>query len=272
MNDPVVTAAFFEHLDREIGRLERKNRRFEERLGGLEETHGESPHLRDALSSLKRSDEELIGRLRRQDWPVRANQLSELLAQGLMAQGPAATVASEDLDLFWSDEHAEVHLRKPARSAVPKWRQKAFLRLDALIEDVLVPQKSSAAYPIIFSHDIEENHRLIVTAVVGALLELVLLDALEQKVSALKFAFGARREPHLIVEGGEVTRCEFIGADALGFRPERELARMLDDFVIYDSQAHWTAFERRRRERGGGGRERVDLVDRRGRALQIVLE
>lgn len=273
MSDFVVPLSFHEHVGRELARLGEKNRVFGEQLDALRRQYGGGERLAGVLAALVESDEAFCRRVKGQPWEEHGARIEGRLLDAL---GRGGGEQGRDLELYWSEEHPEIHLRAAQSRSTPLWRRRALLTFDELFKDLMVPVASSAAYPIIFTHDVDENHRSISTSLVTGLVEAVIVHLLGRgaiEVPRLVFGYGATGAPSLHWEQGAIVSFEYIDALTPGFRRDRELLRLLEGYVDHDPQAHVQAYDARREDMGHRSSvEVVELVDPQGRALQLRLD
>ncbi|WP_146618258.1 hypothetical protein [Lujinxingia litoralis] len=233
---PDVPQRFFEAIEGWAERLDTKNAELRRRIDALCEHYPSAERLAGELVTIEGSDARFVQRLQRQDWEEVWASMGKVW-RARLETGEAQRWAWNPAREAWSEVGEEVAFRQDASPT------------SALIE-ALVVEPGEVSYPIIFSHDVEENHRAIARAAAMWLSKAAALQVAE--------ALGGTRP--------EFEPCPRLEeAQAVG--PERELMRQIDDFLTLDQAAHqvYRVHGRRRapvevrelREPGGG---RLKLV------------
>jgi hypothetical protein len=283
MKSFAVSDGFLAALMGDLDKVEEKNRQFAEQLAELRLAYGGGERIAATLAAVKASDDALRERLVCAPWSLLMERIEGMLIDALSGETSDVSGPEASVELYWSLEHPEIHRRRSGTKAGPIWRRRALVTFDALYGELMVPARSSAAYPIIFTHDVDDNHRTLVTAALINLTVEALGSALGSEGLAnlaearIKLTMGEGGPVIWTWREGRVAERHEVAAGALGFRPEREIVRLLEGYVDQDPRAHVRFYQLRLEgaltadagELREGFCEAVDLVDPAGRALRL---
>src|SRR5690554_3274871 len=149
-----VPRRFFEKLEGWLEALDAKNAEVRARVDALCADYLSAQRLHSELEKIEGSDARFAKRLREWPWEESFSAMLDAWRERLSAQNKVET------PVVWG--WSETQQRWSSGAEGDGFRQKASLA-SGLIE-ALVVEAGEVSYPIIFNHDVEENHRAIARA------------------------------------------------------------------------------------------------------------
>lgn len=235
-------------LERETDRLRGHRGRLRTMLDELLERYPTAHRLAGDVEALEAADAVFVGALRDIPWEDKASQVTAQL-RAIVADG-------DDLDqiaLQWDDERGRFWVD----SAEPMWRARAGqagLDVDAIVAPTVDEHSfcgdhgPGVTYPLIFTHEVETNHRAVARTIGWALVIEVAHGWLRRSQAGVALHFQWAHGQLSLRGDSELSQSMVPESHALGFSNKGELFRRLRDFEQVDPGAHWIWWKQHRPE------------------------
>lgn len=259
---------------REVERLQGRASSLESRLQKLLEAYESARRLVEDVESVAEAHRRFASAIEETDWSRRRRRIGDQLTRVLTEWSDQS-----DVVLAWDRQRGLFY----ADGDRPVWRarrQSPTIEVAAIVEEGIevAPDAEAVGYPIVFTHELESNHRAVLQAVGWALVAGAAGRRLGETGGVERIRLG-RGDEQLKLSASTATPVFGVPEpEAFGYDAEGELLRRLRDFDQRDPDAHRVRWLQRAdraprelrvmRDRNGAGL-RVE-VDRRLRRLRVI--
>lgn len=267
-----------EVVRRETDHLKWRGAALRRRLKELLRLYPSANTLQEEIDAQSAADEVFLAKLQKLDWGEELAAMEEQFRQIELEPDSPPTFT-----LKWSDEGDSFSLAADS----PTWKSRAesagidlsqvISRQTEVIDDDNAP--AAVTYPIIFTHEVERNHRALARSIGWALVVVAAQREVLRRGELIEIRLEARNVD-VVIDGDLKIEADVVPpAKSFGFSQRGEIFRRLDDFVQTDEEAHlkcWVQDRERApkelrvlREQGGAGVEvEVDRQLRRVREIE----
>ncbi len=221
-------------LSREVQRLRRRDEEVRRLVEEVSRRYPSAERFFEDLQLLEQADRQFLELLEEIDWATQFESVRRQLEALVEAPSDA-----ERLVLCWESQGQHFYRdgRKATLLAEP---HQATVEVARWMDDygsAVSPGSvygEGVTYPILFSHEVEGNHRAV-----AASLGWTLVAVAAQTLESTKVELVAQDLEMTLYPGGDREVDELPGADEFGFRKRGELWRRVEEFDQVDPEAHW---------------------------------